>query len=103
MTGAIGAVAPLSGANTATLGPQGNSCAQFATGPAQRIGQSNVPVLWYLQEFDGDGNLLGSGNSVTTADVNDLVQPGPGAFEIELCVTNTSNTTATLSFQLVSQ
>jgi hypothetical protein len=60
-------------------------------------------VLWYLQEFDGDGNFLGTGNSVTTADVNDVVQPGARAFEIELCVTNTSNTTATLSFQLVSQ
>jgi len=78
VTGAIGAVAPLSGSNTATLGPQGNSCAQFATGPAQRIGQSNLPVLWYLREFDGDGNFIGTGNSVTTADVNNVVQPGPG-------------------------
>jgi hypothetical protein len=103
VAGPHGAVAPLTGANTAVLAPQGGACAQFATGPAQRLGASNVPVLWYMQQFDGCGDNLGSNQTVTAASVNDTVQlnASEGAFEMELCVSNTSTSTATLTFQLI--
>ncbi len=48
--GLHGAVEPLVGPNTASLGPHGNACAEFAIGPASRVGSSNVPVLWYVQQ-----------------------------------------------------
>lgn len=104
VAGPHGAVAPLSGANTAVLGPQGGACAQFATSAAQRLGMSNVPVRWYMEEFDGDGDDLGPDQAVTAANVNDTVKPSTslGAFEMELCVSNTSTSTATLMFQLVT-
>ena len=49
------------GASAAELGPTGFVCSQvspYGGAAAQRIGQSNVPVLWYVEEFDGDGNDL---------------------------------------------
>ncbi|SPE33022.1 hypothetical protein SBA3_1940036 [Candidatus Sulfopaludibacter sp. SbA3] len=98
-----GSVTPLAGPTAATLGPQGKACAQFAIGLADRIGQSNVRVLWYMQEYDPDGNALGAGNSITTANFNHVVQPGSGAYMIELCATNTSQSTAAVSFQLISR
>lgn len=101
--GLHGAVSPLAGPNTATLGPQGNACAEFAIGSANRVGQSNESVLWYVQQYDADGNALNTTNAVTSANINDVVQPESGAYMIELCVTNTSQSTATLSFQLISQ
>jgi len=105
VAGPHGAVAPLSGANTATPGPQGGACAEFATGPAQRLGLSNVPVLWYMEEFDGDGDDLGSDQAVPAASVNGTVTPNAaaGAFMMEMCVSNTSKSTATLTFQLIPQ
>jgi hypothetical protein len=103
VAGKDGAVAPLVGPNTATLGPQATACAEFTISLANRIGKSTEPVLWYMEEYDGCGNLLGDGNTITTTDINDTVAPGPGAYESELCVTNTSTSTATVSFQLVSQ
>ena len=100
--GLHGAVAPLAGPSVATLGPQGSACAQFAEGPANRVGQSTQPVTWSVLQYDGDGNLLNTSNSVTSATVNDTVQPEPGAFMIEMCATNTSASTAMLTLQLLA-
>jgi hypothetical protein len=73
--------------------------------PARRIGQSSGPVLWYVEEFDGDGNDIGPSNQVAAATINDVVRPNAsiGAFYVELCVSNTSPTPVQLTFQLAAQ
>jgi hypothetical protein len=85
----------------AVLGPQGSVCEPNTTSRANRVGQSTVPVLWSSQEFDGDGNFIGNGDQLTSAQVNDYVQPGAGAFFIVMCATNTSSSTAQLNFNLL--
>ena len=96
------------GISAAVLGHQGSACSQFSVyggAPARRIGQSNVPVLWFVEEFDGDGNDLGPGDQVTAATINDVVRPDAnrGAAYVELCVSNTSQLTAQITFQLIAQ
>jgi hypothetical protein len=60
-----------------------------------------VPVTWYAELYDGDMNFLMNGFAVTTDSVNDTVQPVNGAAALDLCVQNTSNTTATVTFDLL--
>jgi hypothetical protein len=91
------------GPSTAVLGQGGNVCEGFSEGSANRVGQSNVPVQWYVELFDGDGNFLGNAFTVLANSVNDRVAPVSGAFFIEACVSNTSNSAATISLSLMPQ
>jgi hypothetical protein len=64
----------------AVLGPNSLVCGDpNTTSRANRVGQSSVPVLW---------------RPTNSAQVNDFVQPGPGAFLIVMCGMNTSSQTA---------
>jgi len=93
----------IGGPATAVLGPGGNFCGGFSEGSAKRVGQSNDAVEWYVELFDGDGDDLGSAFNLVAASINDIVSPISGAFYIEACVSNVSQSTATLSLSLTPE
>jgi hypothetical protein len=103
--GPASATVPLvyGGAAEAVLGPGGYVCQGFSEGPAYQVDQSNVPVEWYVELFDGDGDLLGDAFTTLATSVNDIVSPISGAFYIDACANNTSKETAMLSLLLTPQ
>ncbi len=66
------------------------------------MGQSTAPVKWYIRTFDDDMNMIDH-IFVTTAPNVDEVIESPYPAYLMMCVENTSNTTATISFELTQQ
>jgi hypothetical protein len=92
---------------TATLPPNGVVCGPETSSTANRVGTSTVPVQWFDQNYDGDGNQIGGnypgGNFdyVTTTSLNDFVSLSAGSYTLVMCVQNTSASSATVNFNLL--
>src|SRR5262245_23324209 len=89
------------GRHTAALAPGGKACGSFGVNQEQRVGDASVPVLWTVTTFDGDLNFLEETSSFTGDSVNDVITLTGEAFYFEICATNTSDETATLSFDVL--
>ncbi|TYB47326.1 hypothetical protein FXF51_58380 [Nonomuraea sp. PA05] len=91
------------GPHTAVLGAGARACGEWAAGweaPALRLaGTSSVPVLFAIRAANGDGEILGEQPLETTASIDRALTP-PITESYEVCVTNTSPSTATLSWEV---
>jgi len=77
-------------------------CSDFARDRARRVGQSTAPVKWYIRTFDDDMNMIDQIFVTTAANVDEVIESPYPAY-LMMCVENTSNTTATISFELTQQ
>jgi hypothetical protein len=88
------------GQHTAALAPGGKACGSFGVNQEQRVGNASVAVLWTVSTFDGDLNFLEETSSFTGDSVNDVITLTGEALYFEICATNTSEETATLTFDV---
>jgi len=97
--GATNALAGI-GPTRATLGPGGLVCAESVPVSGRLVASSTVAVQWRVRAFNGDGAILRQQQplTVTSTSVDRVVGPGPYA-SLDVCTTNTSSSTATLSFE----
>jgi hypothetical protein len=95
--------APRVGPHTAVLGAGGRGCGEWLSGslaPVGRlVGSSDVPVQFAVRVTNGDGDVLREEPLETTTAIDRILTP-PAAENYEVCVTNTSRTTATVSWDL---
>jgi hypothetical protein len=89
------------GRHTAALAPGGKACGSFGTNQDRRVGDGTVPVLWTVITFDGDLNLLEETSSFTGDSVDDVIALTGDAAYFEICVTNSSDESASVSFDSV--
>ena len=89
------------GSHTAELEPGGRACGGFGQDQDGRFCESNVAILWTVNTFDGDLNLLGETSPVTADLVNDVITLTGGARYFSICAMNTSDDRATLDFDVV--
>jgi len=89
------------GPHTATLGAGGKACGEIAITPVRLVGTSTAPVRWTVPVQDGDGQRLRIVDLGTSTTIDQVLPPGEAEEIVEACVTNTSGTTATLSFDFL--
>jgi hypothetical protein len=89
------------GWHTALLSPLGIACGGFGADQDLRVGDSDAPVLWTVQTFDGDMNFIVETAGFTGTSVNDVITLTAPAFYFAICATNTSEITATLLFDVL--
>jgi hypothetical protein len=88
------------GAFTAVLGPGGRYCAPDTSVAATLTGTSTVPVHWTANVENFNADFLRTEDYGTGATINRAVAPAEDEI-FNACVTNTSASTATLSFDFV--
>lgn len=86
---------------TAVLGPTGRYCFLATSVPARLTGTSTVPVRWTVDVENGNADFLRTEDLGTSATIDRQLTPGADEFH-RVCVTNTSASTATISYDLVS-
>lgn len=96
------------GPHQATLGPGGRHCGDWLPGPSIGLGDgpgrltgtASVPVTFSFTATDDGYGDMGPVHSVVGTTVNEVFAPGPNISSLSACVTNTSNTMATVAFEL---
>jgi hypothetical protein len=88
------------GVFTAVLGPGGSYCAPDTSVAARLTGTSTVPVHWTADVENFNADFLRTEDYGTSATIDRAVTPGDDEI-FTACVTNTSASTATLSFDFV--
>jgi hypothetical protein len=89
------------GTYSAVLGPGGRYCAPATSVAARLTGTSTVPVHWTADVQNFNAERLRTEDYGTSATINRPVTPGDDEI-FTACVTNTSGSTATLSFAFVA-
>lgn len=87
--------------HTAQLTPGGVACGGFGADGQRHVGQSDEAILWTVLTFDGDLNPLGEIGDITDTSVDDVITLTGDAALFEICARNTSQETATLSFDVL--
>jgi hypothetical protein len=92
------------GPHTATLGPGGRACGEWVAGwlaPAVRlVGASTLQVTYSVRAADGDGNILREEPLRTATAIDQPLSPAADESN-EICVTNVSTGTASVSWDVL--
>lgn len=95
--GAVGDIGP----HTATLSPGASACGDAGYGPVRLTGTAGAAVTWSVTAMDTDYAYVGTVFSTGGSTVDTTFTPGPELTELEMCVSNTSAATTSVSYELI--